>query len=319
MENRHKQYMCLIKNDKNRKTPLFQGTATMMVTPFANSRLWTEALRELVEFQIEAGVQAIVMAGTAGEGPGMDDGLRREVIEAGIRLAEKRVKVLVAVGGPDVAYTVKLVSWACREGADGFLVVPPYYAKTSEEGLYQYYMEIAEHSEVPIILSNIPARTGLTLSAGLCERLAEHPMINGVKEVSGNTVFSSEVMRRCKGKLYVWTGNDDQIVPLIAMGAQGIFSTAANLIPREICEMVEKMMWGSVEERRAAAEQQVNYMELFQAQFWETHPIPIKTAMREAGFPVGEFRPPLIEMNRETWKKMKEAIQGTGIDVLWKR
>ena len=309
----------MIKMDKNDKTPVFQGTATMMVTPFLEGRLWMEALRELIEFQMDAKVQAIVMAGTAGEGPGMDDALRRQVIEAGIRLAKKRVKVLAAVGGPNVSDTVKLVRWACDQGADGFLVVPPYYLKTSEEGLYKYYMEIAGQSNVPVVLSNIPARTGMSLSAGLWQRLSDHPMINGVKEVSGNTVFSGEVMRRCKGKMHIWTGNDDQIVPLIAMGAQGVFSTAANLIPGEIGGMVEKMMWGSLEEKRAAANRQIHFMELFQAQFWETHPIPIKTAMRKAGFPVGEFRPPLTEMQQDIWKKMQAAIEGTGVDILWKK
>ena len=311
--------MCLLNNDKNEKTPIFQGTATMMVTPFADGRLWDEAFRELIEFQVDAGVQAIVVAGTAGEGPGMDDSLRKQVIETAISLAKKRVKVIVAAGGPDTAYTEELVKWACGKGADGFLVIPPYYAKTSETGLYRYYVDVADASSVPIVLSNIPARTGISLSVELCEHLAGHPMINGVKDVSGSTVFSGEVMRRCRGKMHLWTGNDDQIVPLLAMGAKGVFSTAANLIPVQIREMADQMLWGSVEEKRAAADRQIEYMGFFQSQFWETHPIPIKTAMGKAGFPVGEFRPPLVEMGEAVWEKMQEAIQDIEVDIFWKR
>lgn len=291
---------------------IFKGAATAIITPMKNGEVDFDALRRLVDFQIENGIDALVAAGTTGESSTLTDEEHVEVIKTVVDQAAGRVPVIAGTGSNDAAYAIKLSQDACRLGADALLLVTPYYNKATQQGLVQMYKAIAAEVDRPIILYNVPSRTGVNIEPQTYLALADTPNIVAIKEANGNISKIVETMSLVGDKLDLYSGNDDQIVPLLSLGGKGVISVLSNLLPRETSELCHAFFRGDI---TAAAAAQFKYQKLINALFCEVNPIPVKAAMTRLGYGDGSIRLPLTPMTAANEEKLVGLMREAGIEV----
>ena len=273
--------------------PVFMGAATALITPLNAQGVDYPAFGRLIDWQIEKGIDALVIAATTGEGSTLSDEEHRQVLRFAAERIAGRVPMIAGTGSNDTAYAVSLTKYACDVGADAVLVVTPYYNKATQKGLVRQFTEIADASTKPLILYNVPSRTGVTIEPATYAALADHPMIAGIKEAGGNISKIVETVALVGNKLDLYSGNDDQVVPIMAMGGKGVISVLSNLMPRETSDMCHRWLQGDTE---TAAALQCEYLPLINALFCEVNPIPVKAAMAAMGFCENYVRLPLTPM-----------------------
>ena len=293
-----------------RREPVFTGACTAIVTPFDQSgAINYDRFGSLIDEQIARGVDAICVCGTTGECATLSIREHIAAVEYCVKRVNHRVKVIAGAGSNDTSAAVYLSQHAQDSGADALLLVTPYYNKASQTGLIQHYTYIADRVELPIILYNVPSRTGVSFTAETYQVLSQHPNINGVKEASGNFSLLSHTRALCGDDFHIWSGNDDQVVPMMSLGAKGVISVAANIVPEVMVQMSHLCLEGRF---REAAALQIEYTDLIDALFLEVNPIPIKTALNLAGYEVGSLRLPLCAMSDghlETLRRAMESAQ----------
>lgn len=290
---------------------IFKGIATALITPFtASGEVDYDAYGRLIDWQIDSGIDAIVSCGTSGEGPTLSDAEHKEVVRYAVERANGRVPVIAGTGSNDTAYAVELTKFANEVGADAMLVVTPYYNKATQEGLYRSFMTIADASTKPLILYNVPSRTGCNIQPATYLRLSEHENIRAIKEANGNISAIVETMSLVHGKLDLYSGNDDQIVPILSMGGLGCISVLSNLLPKETCEITHRYFAGDV---AGAAELQMHYVPLIQALFCEVNPIPAKAAMAAMGYCEDVLRLPLTPMESANRERLLACMRREGL------
>ena len=289
---------------------IFEGAATALITPLTPDGVDYENFGRLIDWQIDAGIDALVIAGTTGEGSTLTDEEHREVLDYAVKRASGRVPMIAGTGSNDTAYAIDLTKFACDIGYDAMLVVTPYYNKATQKGLIQMYEAIADASTKPLVLYNVPSRTGVAIQPATYASLAEHPMIAAIKEANGDISKIAETIALVGDKLDLYSGNDDQIVPVMSLGGKGVISVLSNLIPAETSQMVKKYLSGDV---RAAAKMQLDYLELINTLFCEVNPIPVKAAMNEMGFCSNDIRLPLTPMEENNRAKLVALMKKHGI------
>lgn len=295
----------------NRRIP--RGSFVAMITPFReDGSVNVERIRELVEWHIEEETDAIVALGTTGETPVLSEEERDIVARTTIEAAAGRIPVLVGSGSNNTAESIEQSVRYQEMGADGLLVITPYYNKTNKAGMIHHFSAIADAVSIPIILYNVPGRTGCALSYEALEVLCRHPNIVGIKEASGDISFVSRVSRLISEDFAIYSGNDDMIIPVLSLGGAGVISVLANILPRETHRMVNAFHTGDVS---SARELQLHYLDFINALFIETNPIPIKEAMNTASMNVGGYRLPLYPMEDGTRAHLVETMRDIGFAV----
>ena len=294
------------------KKTIFTGAATAIVTPLTEKGVDYEAFGKLINWQIEQGIDALVICGTTGEGSTLSDQEHQEVLQFALDTAAGRVPMIAGTGSNDTAYAVHLTEFACRIGYDALLVVTPYYNKATQKGLIRHFTAIADASTKPLILYNVPSRTGVNIEPSTYAALADHPMIAGIKEANGNISKVVETAALVAGKLDIYSGNDDQIVPIMACGGKGVISVLSNVLPGETSALCKKMLEGDV---AGAMEMQMKYLPLVNALFCEVNPIPAKAAMAAMGFCENYVRLPLTTMEPEHEKVLLQCMRDAGVQV----
>lgn len=293
------------------REPVFSGACTAIITPFdENGAVNYDAFGALIEEQIAGGVDAICVCGTTGESATMSIREHIAVVEYCVKKVNHRVKVVAGAGSNDTSAAVYLSQHAQDSGADALLLVTPYYNKASQLGLIKHYEYIADRVALPIILYNVPSRTGVSFTAETYQALAQNPKFNGVKEASGNFSLLAHTRFLCGDDFYIWSGNDDQVVPMMSLGAKGVISVAANIVPKVMVEMSHLCLAGDFQ---AAARLQVEYMDFIDALFVEVNPIPIKTALQLAGKRAGGLRLPLCEMTPQHLEVLRASMIRMGL------
>ena len=293
------------------RTPVFTGTCTALVTPFdQNGNINYEAFGRLIDAQIAAGVDAVCVCGTTGESATMSIREHIAAVEYCVKRVDRRVKVIAGTGSNDTSAAVYLTQHAQDSGADAALLVTPYYNKASQTGLIKHYEYIAERTELPMILYNVPSRTGVSFTAETYEALSANPRINGIKEASGNFSLLAHTRFLCGDDFYIWSGNDDQVVPMMSLGAQGVISVAANIAPEVMVKMSHLCLDGSFDE---ASRLQIQYMDLIDALFCEVNPIPVKAAMNLMGMEAGPLRLPLCDISEKNLALLRASMERMGL------
>ena len=294
------------------KNTVFTGAATAIVTPMTESGVDYKAYARLIDWQIEQGIDAIVAAGTTGEGSTLSDAEHREVLRFTVEQVDHRVPVIAGTGSNDIAYAIDLTRYACKIGADAMLVVTPYYNKATQKGLIQSFTAIADASTKPVILYNVPSRTGCNILPATAAVLAEHPNIVAMKEASGNISQIAELAALTRGKMDIYSGNDDQIVPVLSLGGKGVISVLSNILPAETSLMCKKFFAGDV---AGARRMQLDYLELINALFCEVNPIPVKAACAALGLCENYVRLPLTPMEEDHRQNLLRLMRKAGLDV----
>lgn len=290
---------------------IFKGVATALITPFdKRGKIDYGKFAELIEFQIESGINALVTCGTTGESSTFTDDEHRDVITFTVKQVNGRVPVIAGAGSNDTAYAIGLTKHACAAGADAVLLVTPYYNKATQNGLIRMYTEIADESEKPVILYNVPSRTGVNIEPETYLRLSEHPMIAAFKEANGNIGKIAETCALLDGKLDMYSGNDDQIVPLLSLGGKGVISVLSNVLPKETVEICNRFFAGDVE---GSAKLQLSLMPLIKALFSEVNPIPVKSAMARMGYTENVLRSPLYPLEKHHEKVLFDCMERFGV------
>ena len=292
------------------KTPLFTGSCTAVVTPFTESGVDYERLRQNLEVQYENGTAAVLVCGTTGEAATLSENEHSEVLRAAVQAVSGRMKVIAGVGSNNTRAALRHAESAKALGADGILMVTPYYNKTSQKGLIEHFTYVADRVELPMILYNVPSRTGIGLTAESYAALAEHPNVNGVKEASGDFGLIYRTRAFCGDALNLWSGNDDNTVPMMAMGAKGVISVASNIVPAAVAKLCSLCLERNYPEAMALA---TRYQPLFSALFVEANPIPVKAAMKLLGTDSGLLRLPLWEISEEHLPALRKAMQDVGL------
>ena len=292
------------------KNTIFEGIATALVTPLNENGIDYEAFGRLVEWQIQSGINALVVCGTTGEASTLTDDEHRDAIKFVVEKANGRVPVIAGTGSNDLAYALDLTAHACEVGADAVLVVTPYYNKATQKGLIKMYTAIADASAKPVILYNVPSRTGVNIEPSTYKVLADHPNIVAIKEANGNFSKILETFALTEGKLDMYSGNDDQIIPIMALGGKGCISVLSNVAPKETVEMAAAYLRGDV---KKAAELQIKYHELIDALLSEVNPIPVKAAVAALGYCDNYLRMPLTTMDETKEAKMLEIMRKEGL------
>ena len=287
------------------KKLLFTGSGVAIVTPFDGNKTNYDALGELIDFNINNGTDAIVICGTTGEASTMPDAEHLAAIEYTVKKVAGRVPVIAGTGSNETAHAIVLSQKAEELGADGLLVVTPYYNKATQKGLIEHYKAIANSVKLPIILYNVPGRTGLNIAIPTLKELAKVENIVAIKEASGNISYTAQVAAEVP-ELYIYSGNDDMIVPAMSLGGKGVISVVANVMPKETHDICQLYLDGKVEESRKL---QLEMLELINNLFIEVNPIPVKTALREMGFNVGNLRLPLCDMEEGNLAKLKASMK----------
>jgi len=295
-----------------KKKTVFRGIATALITPFKDGRIDFDAFGRFIDWQIENGINALVACGTTGESSTLSDKEHRAAIAYAVQRAAGRVPVIAGTGSNEFDYAVDLSKYAVSVGADAILVVTPYYNKATQNGLIKMYSEIADAANAPTILYNVPSRTGVNIEPKTYAALAEHPNIVAFKEANGNISKIVETMSYVRGKMDLYSGNDDQIVPLMAMGGIGAISVLSNVLPRETVSICDRFFAGDV---AGAAELQCRYHALIDALFSEVNPIPVKAAVSAMGFSENSLRLPLTEMEEEHKAKLLSLMRKEGLAV----
>ncbi|OPZ94049.1 MAG: 4-hydroxy-tetrahydrodipicolinate synthase [Firmicutes bacterium ADurb.Bin419] len=290
------------------KNPIFTGSAVAIVTPFTETGVDFEKLEELIEYQIKEGTDALVVCGSTGEASTMPDNEHKAVIKFAVEKVNKRIPVIAGTGSNDTKHAIDLTQYAESVGADAILSVTPYYNKTTPKGIYEHFRLIAGSVKIPIILYNVPSRTGLNIDPQTVKALSEIENITAIKECNLNQV--GEIVSLCGDDFTVYSGNDDQILPLLALGGKGVISVMANIIPKKTHDLVATFLAGDLETSRKF---QLEALELVKALFVEVSPIPIKAAMNLMGMNVGKCRLPLVEMSEKNLKYLQDTLKHYGL------
>lgn len=283
------------------KLPLFTSCCTALVTPFLEGQVNYPMLEQLLKRQMDAGIRAVVIAGTTGESPTLSDSEKLELIGRAKEYVGDRCMIIAGTGSNDTAHAVALSLAAQKAGADALLVVSPYYNKATDEGLYAHYLAIAHQVQIPVIVYNVPSRTGVDIPVSVYKRLSRIPNIAGVKEASTDIVKVARTIRECGSDLYVWSGNDDLAVSAMALGAKGLISVASNVVPEEVMMMCNAALDGDFD---TAADIQGKLLPLNDLLFCEVNPIPVKAAMKLIGYDCGECRLPLTAISKTNRDKL---------------
>jgi 4-hydroxy-tetrahydrodipicolinate synthase len=289
---------------------MFQGSIVALVTPFRDNKVDAAALKSLVEFQIVGGTDGIVPCGTTGESPTLDHDEHKQVIDLVIQAANKRVPVIAGTGSNSTAEAISLTRHAKQAGADAALIVLPYYNKPTQKGMIEHCRAIADSVELPLILYNIPGRTGVNMLPETVAALADHPNIVGMKEATGNLEQMTQDIVLCGDKLSFLSGDDTLTLPLMSVGGRGIISVVANIVPQDVSALTRAFLGG---DWKRARELHLKLFPLCQAMFYETNPIPVKTALAMMGKIREEFRLPLCSMTDANRKKLEAALRAYGI------
>lgn len=292
------------------KKLIFEGTATAMVTPFKEDKIDFEAFSKQIEFQIKSKISALVICGTTGEAPTLEDDEHLEAISFAVSQAKGRAKIIAGTGSNNTAHAVMMSKEAKKRGADGLLWVTPYYNKTTQRGLIKHYETLAAATDLPAILYNVPSRTGVDILPETAEVLSKIDTICAIKEATGDAARAVEIIERCGDNLALYSGNDDIIVPLMSVGAKGVISVLSNVCPGKTEEMCLLCKKGEV---LKAGELQRLYYPLVKALFSEVNPIPVKTALALMGLDSGELRLPLYEMEEKNKEKLKAEMKKLNI------
>lgn len=289
------------------KDIIFKGCATALVTPFTDDgNIDFEELRKLIEFQIFEGVDSLVICGTTGESATMSTEEKKEVIKFAVQIARKRIPIIAGTGGNNTKNVIELSKYAESVGVSALLLVSPYYNKTTQEGLITHYMEVAQNTNLPIILYNVPSRTGINIDPFTCFELSKIDNIVAIKEASGNISQAAKIASLCKDNLAIYSGNDDSIIQILSLGGLGCISVLSNLYPKFVHNMVNEYLNGNT---RKALDMQLHSIDLISSLFCEVNPIPIKYAMNYIGFKCGNPRLPLIELSDSGKQKVITSIK----------
>ena len=292
------------------KTPLFKGSCTALITPLNESGIDYERLKKNIDLQYDNGTAAVVICGTTGENAVQNQAEHDELVRVAVNHTAGRMKVIAGIGSNDTLHALHNAQNAKAVGADGVLMVTPYYNKSTQKGLVEHFTYVADRVEIPMILYNVPSRTGIGISAETYKTLSAHPNINGVKEASGDFSLIGKTLALCGDDLYLWSGNDDNTVPMMAMGALGVISVASNLVPGVLSKLCALCLEGDC---AAAAALYRKYAALFSTLFIETNPIPVKTAMRLCGLDSGLMRLPLTDMSEEHLSILQGCLREIGL------
>jgi 4-hydroxy-tetrahydrodipicolinate synthase len=294
------------------KKTVFRGIATALITPMDENGVNYGQFGRLIDWQIDQGIDGLVVCGTTGEASTLFDKEHRQVIAYAVERVAGRTPVIAGTGSNETAYAIELTKSACASGADAVLVVTPYYNKTTQNGLIRMFNAIADVSEKPVLLYNVPSRTGMNIEPSTYEALAEHENIVGIKEANGNLSKIVETMARVRGRLNIYSGNDDQIVPIMAMGGIGGISVLSNVIPAQTREICTRFFAGDV---AGSAELQCRYYDLISNLFCEVNPIPVKAAMAAMGYCENYFRLPLTPMEEGNYTRLLASMRALGLEV----
>ena len=290
--------------------PIFRGVATALITPLTREGIDFEAFGRVIDWQIEQGVNALVIAGTTGEGSTLTDEEHRAAIRYSVERAAGRVPIIAGTGSNDTDYAISLSRYACEVGADALLVVTPYYNKATQNGLVAMYTAIADAVTKPIIVYNVPSRTGVNIEPATYAKLADHPNIAAIKEANGNISKIVETAALVGDKLDIYSGNDDQIVPILSMGGSGVISVLSNVLPAKTVEICDRFFAGDV---KGSAALQCALLPLINALFSEVNPIPVKAAMAEMGWCENFLRLPLTPMEEAHWQRLRALMAAQGL------
>jgi len=292
---------------------VFRGIATALITPFnEDGSVDFDSYGKLIDWQIEQGINALVIAATSGEGPTLSDAEHKKCIEFAVERADHRVPIIAGTGSNDTNYGLQLTRFACQAGADGCLVVTPYYNKATQNGLVRMYNEFADASTKPIIIYNVPSRTGVDVKPETYAKLAEHENIAGIKEANGNLSEILDTVSMVGDKLTVYSGNDDQIVPILSLGGKGCISVLSNVLPKETVEITDRWFAGDT---AGAAELQIRFRDLIRALFCEVNPIPVKAAVAAMGRCKNVLRAPMYPMEEQNRQRLLDAMRAQGVEI----
>lgn len=292
------------------KKTIFKGAGVAIITPFTEDGVNYDELGRIIEDQIANGTDAIVITGTTGESSTMSDEEHKEAIRYTVEKVNKRIPVIAGTGSNETSYAIQLSKYAEEVGADGLLLVTPYYNKATQKGLIAHYTAIADAVNIPIILYNVPSRTGVTIQIPTFVELAKHPNIVAVKEASGNLSAVAKIRHAVGDALDIYSGNDDQIVPILSLGGKGVISVLSNVAPKKTHDICQLYFDGKVDE---SAKLQIELIDLIDALFCEVNPIPVKVAMRMLGYEAGPMRLPLCEMEPAHEEQLRQALKAHGL------
>lgn len=292
------------------KKIIFKGCGTAISTPFTDDGINFEEFGKLIEFQISEGVDSIIVCGTTGESATMTDDERKATIKYAIEKVNKRIPVIVGTGCNNTYQSIQMTKYAQSVGADGVLIVTPYYNKTTQNGLIAHYKAIASETNLPIILYNVPSRTGVNILPETCLELSKIENIVAIKEASGNLSQVAQIASLCKENLAIYSGNDDQILPILSIGGLGVISVLSNIAPRYTHNMVQNYFDGNIKE---ATNMQLNCIDLVNSLFCEVNPIPVKAALNFMNYDFGKPRLPLIELSEKGKDRLKTSMENFGL------
>ncbi|MBD5644293.1 4-hydroxy-tetrahydrodipicolinate synthase [Clostridium botulinum] len=285
---------------------IFKGSGVAIITPFTETGVDFDKLSELIEWHIKSKTDAIIVCGTTGEATTMTETEKKETIKFVVDKVNKRIPVIAGTGSNNTAASIAMSKWAESIGVDALLVITPYYNKTTQKGLVKHFKAVSDAVNAPIIIYNVPGRTGLNIAPSTLKELCKDKNIVAVKEASGNISQIAQIKALCGDKLDIYSGNDDQIIPILALGGIGVISVLANVIPEDVHNMCELYLTGKVNE---ALKIQLDSLALTNALFIETNPIPVKTAMNLMNMKVGDLRLPLCEMNENNLEILKKELK----------
>ena len=289
------------------KNPIFTGAGVAIITPFtADGKVNEKVLAEIIEYQISHSTDAIVICGTTGESATLDHNEHTQAIKVAVDVTAGRIPVIAGTGSNDTAYALKLSNDAEKLGVDGLLMVTPYYNKASQEGLIKHFNYVADRVSTPIILYNVPSRTGCEIKPETYAELAKHKMIYAAKEATGNLSSIAKTISLVPEDFAIYSGNDDQITPIMSLGGKGVISVLSNILPQVAHDIAQTALDGDF---KKSAELQLKYLELCNAMFMDVNPIPVKVAMRMMGIDVGPLRLPLCDMTPANTEKLKSVLQ----------
>lgn len=289
------------------KNPIFTGAGVAIITPFtADGKVNEKVLAEIIEYQISHSTDAIVICGTTGESATLDHNEHTQAIKIAVDVTAGRIPVIAGTGSNDTAYALKLSNDAEKLGVDGLLMVTPYYNKASQEGLIKHFNYVADRVSTPIILYNVPSRTGCEIKPETYAELAKNKMIYGAKEATGNLSSIAKTISLVPEDFAIYSGNDDQITPIMSLGGKGVISVLSNILPQVAHDIAQTALDGDF---KKSAELQLRYLELCNAMFMDVNPIPVKVAMRMMGIDVGPLRLPLCDMTPANTEKLKSVLQ----------
>lgn len=295
------------------KKIIFKGSGTAIITPFTDNGVNYKELAKMLEYQINEGTDSIIVCGTTGEVSTMSDEEKKKTIKLVVDTVNKRIPVIAGTGSNDTKKVIEMTKYAESVGVDAALIVTPYYNKTTQEGLIKHYEKIAESVNIPIILYNVPGRTGINILPKTCYELSKISNITAIKEASGDISKVAEIANLCRDNLWIYSGNDDQILPILSLGGIGVISVLSNIIPSDVHKMVTSFLEGNFKEARKL---QLDTLNLIKTLFSEVNPIPVKAACNILGFDAGIPRMPLIEMSNEGKVKLTKEMQKYKVKTL---